>query len=143
MKRSSALPLSEADVAKQVKDFLVWRKWRAVRMQRTVVPGQFQTGEPGIPDFLFLRYLPDGVTLTLWVEFKKPTDRRGCRCRPGKTTLCTQCAQAKWKERERRLGAVVVEVSDLDAFHRWYDREYGWLHTGKSGVGQLQLEAAP
>jgi len=35
------LKLKERDVVKQVKDFLAWRGWRAVRMQRMILPGSF------------------------------------------------------------------------------------------------------
>lgn len=119
------LKLTERDVTRQIRDFLEWRQWRALRQQRTVIPGAFQTGEPGIPDFLFLRYLPDGMALALWVEMKAPGRKTAER-------------QQQWRAREEKRGAVVVTVDDLGAFQSWYDEQYGWLH-GPEGIGQMDL----
>lgn len=135
--------LDESQITKQVKDFMLAHGWRSVRMQRTVVPGQFQSGEPGMPDMLFIRYLENAVSLTLWVEFKTPQDRRKCRCAQilGTKKRCTVCDQAKWRDRERRAGGAVWLVDDLGRFIDAYDRQYGWLHSGDSGRGQLDLLA--
>jgi hypothetical protein len=107
-------PTPEQIVTSQVKDWLAWRKWRAIRMQRTAIPGAFSTGEPGIPDFLFLKYLDNGVALALWIEFKRP----GGKLRDG---------QPEWHERERKVGAIVWVVDDFDDFERRYMAAYGWL----------------
>ena len=48
----------EAIVSAQVKDYMLARGWRAVRMQSGLYQGPattFRSGEPGMPDWLFLR----------------------------------------------------------------------------------------
>jgi|SRR5262245_7583625 len=123
------LPLAERDVTRQVRDFLGYRGWRAVRMQRTVVPGAFQAGEAGMADFLFLYYLDqkipvgdwepsnEGFALAVWVEFK----RRGAKAAEH---------QKAWIERERIRGGTVVVVDDYDKFVDWYVEHFGWLTRG-------------
>src|SRR5262249_15414943 len=135
--------LNEAQVTSQVKGFLESHGWRAVRNQRTVVAGAFQSGEPGMPDFLFLRYLENGVCLALWIELKAKSDRRACRCSQivGTRRRCTVCDQKAWRERERARGAKVWRVDDIEVFIRDYDEFYGWLHAGSSARGQLDLLA--
>jgi len=99
-------------------------------MQRTVIPGQFQTGEPGICDALFLFYLPRAkapqVSLALWIEFKRP----GGKLREG---------QPEWHQRERLRGATVWVVDDFEFFEDLYQQHFGWLHSSDSGIGQLDL----
>lgn len=73
-------------------------------------------GELGMPDRLYVRYLKfcqpgnylqSDVDL-LWIEFKKP----GEKPRPD---------QIAWHEAERRRGALILVVSDIDDFmKRWY-----------------------
>ena len=108
------LPLLERDVTRQVKDFLAWRGWRAVRMQRTVIPGAFQAGEPGMADYLFIRYLggEPGAARVLWVEFKRKSGK-----------LMPQ--QKQWAIEERARGAQVWTVSDLEQFQADYRRVFG------------------
>jgi hypothetical protein len=124
--------LLEADVTRQVKDFMQHRGWRALRMQRTVVPGAFQTGEPGIPDFLFLRYLQTefgGLCCACWIELKRAT--RG--------KLSQQ--QKQWRDRERARGAVVLTASDIKEFHAEYYRLFGWLQSEEwVRGGQREIE---
>jgi hypothetical protein len=124
----------EKQVTEQVRDYLKYRGWRAIRMQRTVVPGAFQSGEPGMPDYLFLRYLPPFPTpkgaaaLCLWIEFKAP----GGKLREG---------QAEWHCRERLRGGSVWVVDDLDWFAELYEKHFAWLHSGDSAIGQMDLLA--
>jgi hypothetical protein len=116
--RGFTLKLLEQDVARQVRDYLAFRGWRPLRMQRTVLPGSFQTGEPGQADYLFLRYLTDakpGSTLALWVEFKSPAGR----LRKG---------QPEWHTRERLRGGLVWVVDSFEDFEESYRREFSWLH---------------
>lgn len=123
--------LLERQVTAQVKDYLLHRGWRPIRFQRTVVPGSFQAGEPGMPDFLFVRYLDCKVfcgTLSVWVEFKKPNGK----LRDG---------QPQWHERERRRGGVVWVIDNFDSFLKDYERVFGWLHSGDAARGQLDLLA--
>ena len=100
------LTLSEADVTTQVKSFLQALGWRPLRMQRTVIKGQFQTGEPGIPDFLFLHYQTGGI---LWIEFKSEKGR-------------LSNDQKDWHATERlKFPAVtLLTISSLQQFQQWH-----------------------
>ena len=138
--------LAECDVTQQVRDFMAARGWRPIRMQRTIVPGQFSTCEPGTADFLFVYYLKSnqGSTLALWVELKNPKARMYCRCLQNRGTKkrCTMCDQKTWRDRERARGAVVwTGVSNIDEYIAQYDRTFGFLHSGESARGQLDLLA--
>lgn len=75
-------------------------------------------GEPGMPDRLYVRYFTGTPIVddrwtkadveALWIEFKKP----GEKPRPD---------QIAWHEAERRRGALILVVSDIDDFmKRWY-----------------------
>lgn len=143
------MKLKESDVTQQVKDFLEYRGWRAIRLNRGLMQGAFggvvQFGEPGMADFLFIRYmqgnLEAGPALTLWVEFKAPGRRAQCRCQSKRPRQrCTACDQAKWREQERRRGALVWLVDDLDQFGAEYRRVFGWLHSGDAARGQSELQ---
>jgi hypothetical protein len=140
--------LSEASVTEQVKSFLEARGWRAVRNQRTVMPGHFQTGEPGMADFCFVYYKPTkrypALSLTLWVEFKKKNSRMRCKCIENRGTRkrCTMCDQKNWRDRERARGALVFTgVDDCEWFIEQYETLFAWLHTGDAARGQLDLLA--
>lgn len=137
-------PLVESDITRQVKDFMEHRSWRAIRMQRTIVPGQFSTCEPGTADFLFLYYLGGGSCYSLWVELKRPKARMQCRCLQNRGTRkrCTMCDQRNWQATERaRGGRVWAGVDDIKAFEAKYNRIFGFLHSGDSARGQLDLLA--
>lgn len=113
------MALSESQISNQVKGFMEAHGWRALRNTRMIAPGRFQTGEPGMPDYLFLRYSP---IQTLWIEFKRPEDRRKCAClkNAGTRKRCTVCDQKAWKDREKLRGAMVWTVKDYDAFVTLY-----------------------
>jgi hypothetical protein len=118
-------PLSEADLTKLCVDFMEARGWRALRHQRTIVRGQFQTGEPGIPDYQFIYYLqkqPYGICLNLYVEFKRKSKTAQCRCaaNAGSRRRCTFHDQLNWQRDERARGAVVWVVDDFAQFEREY-----------------------
>jgi hypothetical protein len=108
--------LLEKHVVGQVRDFLELHGWRPVRMQQTVVPSAFRTGEPGQPDYLFLRYLGGraGAAAALWIEFKRPSGR------PGKN-------QPEWHARERGRGGLVWTVDSFDSFLACYEAHFSWL----------------
>lgn len=122
----------EADVTKQVRDFFALRGWRAIRHQRFVIPGAGQSGEPGQPDFCFIKYLRgkdgeySGVSLVIWIEMKKPGARPQCRCKPGKRSQCTACAQKAWRDREEQRGGIVLQVSAVRELEAWYTPRFGW-----------------
>lgn len=128
--------LSESDVTKQIKGYLEARGWRIKRNQRTVVPGQFQAGEPGEPDLLAIRYLENGVALVLWIELKSPTDKRKCRCAQRKRGLCTPCAQEDWRTREIQRGGIVWRVDNLQKFADRYSATFGWVDAKENGRAQ-------
>ena len=125
-KAPSAKRELERDVTKRVKEYLELRGWRGVRFQRTVIPSQFQSGEPGQADFLFVRYkkLPDGnpsaAVDLIWIEFKANTGHLGPK-------------QVAWIEREKGRGAVVEVVDDPDSFKIWYEATFGV--TGQMRLG--------
>lgn len=72
-------------------------------------------GEVGMPDHLYIRYpnewLPDEVrpkyVEAFWIEFK----------RPGEGPRADQLA---WQTLERKRGALVLVVHDIDKFIVWY-----------------------
>lgn len=129
--------LSEADVTKQVCDFLSYEGWRSVRMNvggatyRTltnetgwdsggeVVDRYVQFGEPGQPDWLFIRYGRQNRDFSharpwiryaeklLWIEFKAPGKK-------------PSAGQIDWHEAERARGALVMVVDNYEVFRDWY-----------------------
>lgn len=123
--RSKPAKLLEREVTRQIRDFLKLRGWRAIRMQRTVMPGQFQSGEPGIPDYLFLHYIGRRAAAVLWIELKRP----GGRIRP---------QQQEWHDRERGRGAEVWVVENFEHFEGLYRGSFSWLHDGRL-PGQIDL----
>jgi hypothetical protein len=103
MKPASPAKLAERDITRTVKEFMELHGWRPVRINA----GPF--GKSGMPDFLFLHY---GNRWILWVEFKAP----------GRSPASHQRA---WIDAERKRGAAVVVVDDIDEFIAWYERQYG------------------
>lgn len=133
----------EAHVITAVTDYMRARGWRPVRMSRPV-PDQYS--ELGMADRQYIYYLDQqrGLTLTIWVEFKSPHDKRRCTCLQKKLANprakpCGPCNQRRWQQRESDLGAVVLECSDAKAFIDWYQARFAWLHSGDRGRGQLDL----
>lgn len=128
----------EDEVISQVKTFLEFNGWRAVKHEYGSM-GFKVVGEKGMPDWSFVHYLRgDGITATLWIEFKSPDDRRKCRCEANnrgkkRFTPCTPCSQKTWRETEEKRGAIVLRVNDLDAFTAWYEPRYSWLRQYKRG----------
>lgn len=124
----TAIKISERDVARAVRDFLEYRGWRALNLERGNIPGQWRT-EPGIADYLFIRYdeAELGRADVMWIEFKSPTDRRKCRCKAGasRRAMCTVCSQALWRMAEEARGGRVLIVRDVDEFMSTYE-EMGW-----------------
>lgn len=108
--------ITEAHIVTAVKDFLAADRWRALKMEpisrREYGKG---TGEIGMPDYLFLRYLEPGDekpqkrvwSEVLWVEFKAPGKRPSLK-------------QIEWHAYEAMRGALVHVVDDVDKFIEWY-----------------------
>ena len=122
---AGVLKLTERDITRQVCDFMWAHGWRGIRMQSGLMGrpsgGAFRVGEPGMPDWLFVRYVhPEHATgwvaaqcaEVLWVEVKAP----------GKWL---SSAQVAWHERERMRGGIVAVVDDIDVYRDWYAREVG------------------
>lgn len=130
---ASNQPTPEAMVSRQVKDYMLARGWRAIRMQSGLYQGPattFRSGEPGMPDWLFLRAVagPRAAVLTgFWCEIKAP----GGKLRKH---------QPEWHARERLRGFAVWVTDDLDSFIAAYEQHFGWLHDG-SQPGQIDLLA--
>ena len=140
----AAPTLKESDVQSQVRDYLKARGWRPVRTQFSFTPGSFSTGEPGMPDYLFLYPMAGGqycASLALWIEFKSPK-ARGCICKPGEAKKCRHCRQHAWHAKERAKGFTVwAGIDDFTWFEDTYLSMFGWLHAGDHARGQLDLLA--
>lgn len=103
--------LSEKDVERQISDWMQIHGWREFatgygeirRGERLVAT----VGEVGMPDRLFVRYLPDGRCDLVWVELKRPkgVGRSGGRLRK---------EQEDWARNERVRGAVVLVIDSLN-----------------------------
>ncbi|TAK97800.1 MAG: hypothetical protein EPO08_20770 [Rhodospirillaceae bacterium] len=141
--------LLERDVTRQVRAFLEQRGWRAIRHQYVHI-GAFKQGEPGMPDFSFVHYLPKrpGIVGMMWIEFKRPGARSACRCADrataGKRGRCTACNQIAWRTLEASHGAMFAPGYDVDVFRTWYATNWGWLHVAGAGLpaqADLFLEA--
>ena len=122
--------MKEADVTRQVIDYLEARGWRAIRMQsglfKRATPGytgRVRVGEVGIPDWLIVSYLypydhylgPPAVSISpalFWLELKRP----GEKLRKG---------QPEWIDKERARGALVCVADSLESFEEWYGEVYG------------------
>ena len=117
--------LSEADVTRQVCDFMAAEGWRGVRMNVGVATNlatgkQVAFHEKGMPDWQFIRYeyreLRRGdvgadyflaSVKLIWIEFKAP----GKKLKPH---------QLAWHEAERARGALVKVVDHYETFRDWY-----------------------
>ena len=118
--RDGKLRLSEADVTRQVCDFLQSECWRGVRMNVGVATNlatgkQVAFHERGMPDWLFIRYWQDDRRVLnmepfadlMWCEMKAPGKKPGAH-------------QLAWHEAERARGALVVVVDNYEVFRDWY-----------------------
>lgn len=125
------LQLAEKQITEQVVGFMTLRGWRAVRKQvakfTNPVGGVVSIGEKGMADYQFIWYLPNGISLVLWVEMKAPDGQ-------------LRDDQVKWITREMARGGVVYVADDFRVFEAWYYQVYGWLHQSQTGFGQLRLE---
>lgn len=113
---------SEAQIQKQIDDFLELDGWRIIRTDLPHLRG-LGVQEKGIPDRLYVRYLPTliaildcvryrAVSEVLWIEHKKPRGRLSDR-------------QKAWHDAERARGALVIVAGQdfhpsLDSFCQWY-----------------------
>jgi len=132
--------LDEKAVVRQIRDYMEYRGWRYFRTGVVAGPG-YSIGEPGCADSQFIYYDTDkterATCLLIWCEFKSPDDKRKCNCAIGK--ICKVCRQRQWQERERQRGAVVIQTDSFVEFATWYERHYGYLHSGYVARGQLDL----
>lgn len=124
---TSLPPLLERDVTRITCDFLRAHNWRLVRLNVTSMPlkGQWVSfGERGMPDWLAIYYLPDGLAVLLWLEFKS---------KKGKLSL----DQELWHIREEKCGATVCTISDFESFHDWYLSKYDLDNSPVKGQREL------
>lgn len=104
-RRRQVVLLKESHVEQAVVEFLQWDGWHVIKMEENFSERKSKrTGEPGMPDRLALRYNPDQI---LWLELKAP----GKKPRPH---------QLDWHEAERKRGALVLVVDDINQFISWY-----------------------
>ncbi len=109
---TNLIALQERDVVRQVRDLMEAHGWRYVRMQSAAVKIDkriIRSGEKGIPDGLYLKYNPDRI---VWIEVKQ---KRGC----------VSPFQRSWHEVERRKGATVLVIRDIDDLNAWLRNESG------------------
>lgn len=112
--------ISEADVQQAVVTMLELDGWRSIRTDPVSNRGRGKGfGEPGMPDYLFIRYLyretgweclettSAAATQILWVEFKAAGKKR-------------KLHQTTWHDRERARGALVMTFDSVDAAREWY-----------------------
>lgn len=109
-------------VQKPVVQFLEIDGWRMFRTELTVQKERGRVvGEVGQPDYLAIRYGANAPEIqqclsmggcacseVMWLEFKR-----------GKVGRISK-AQSDWHAAERKRGALVLVVSDFDAFRKWY-----------------------
>ena len=125
---------SEAQIQKQIDDFLELDGWRIIRTDLPHLRG-LGVQEKGIPDRLYVRYIPTlipnpcvrylAVSEVLWIEHKKPRGRLSDR-------------QKAWHAAERARGALVIVAGQdfhpsLDSFCQWY---------GQSGLQRVSVRLA-
>lgn len=122
----ATLKLLEPHIQRAVTDFLQLDGWRAIRTDPVSDRARAKGfGELGMPDYLFVRYwnLQDTEwgraagdkertwaavrSDVLWIEFK----RRGKKPRRD---------QLIWHDVERKRGALVLVVDDIQEFIAWY-----------------------
>ncbi len=104
-------PITEAQLSKQIQDFLSIDGWRTFRMEplSNVIQRRY-SAELGCPDLLALRYGKCSMSKwgeILWLEIKRPG------AKPKKH-------QEAWHAEERMLGAEVQVIDDYDKFREWY-----------------------
>lgn len=159
LKSKAEAQILEKITDRQVVDFMEARGWRTFRQMSGMATNQagasFRFGEQGIPDRMFLRYLPRcGYSATVWVEMKRVGVKLSCHCHRLAKGLCTACGQREWKQNEIRRGALVVTVGAKPApqfvaqgeiavpsivdYIKWYDSHFAELHDGRM-PGQLDL----
>ena len=122
-KKRLVLPIAESHIEQTVTELLEWDDWRAIRTDPVSDRRRGKGfGEIGMPDHLYIRYLhgdriefPGHSTAVLkapasealWIEFK----RKGKSPKPH---------QLVWHDSERKRGALVLVVDDIDKFIAWY-----------------------
>jgi len=113
------LKTKERDINNGICTLLALDDWHVFRMETVsrVEWGKF-TGEPGMPDILAIRYVPNteqwAISDVLWIEGKSSSGRLADH-------------QRLWIEAERKRGALVWIAGedfapDVDAFLELYKR---------------------
>lgn len=114
-----ALTLSEAEVSRQVIDYMHAQHWYCMRLQSGLLqrPGatksRIRLTEPGTADWCCLRPNYDGSVECMFIEMK----RKG-----GKLSD----VQVSWQASMSQRGFHIKVVDDFSAFEKWYrDSFYG------------------
>lgn len=118
------LKVKERDVSRTCVDYLQLRGWHCVRQNAGPYGGK------GVADYVALHYRRGE---SMWIEFKSPADRRGCRCATMRRGRCTSCLQAEFAQMVTGMGGRVMRVKSADEFFDWYERLFGL-------EGQMRLE---
>ena len=113
-KRPRLVKLSEADVTKQVTDFLRYRKWTLIRLNSGLFNTKdgkrtYQIGEKGQADWLALRPFYDGKFNVFFVEIKAPGKK-------------PRADQARWLWVKGKEGFHATWTDSLERFIEWYEK---------------------
>jgi hypothetical protein len=131
-KRRTTLVL-ESHVQQTVTELLQFDGWRAFRTEHAIERSNDEqrrfkrrVGEPGQPDYQYVRYLSGDCIIidtretrtkailkspaaeVMYIEFKKQGEE-------------PEPKQLKWHAAERARGALVLVVDDIDEFRKWYE----------------------
>jgi hypothetical protein len=120
----ATLKLSERVVTKQIRDFMVYHGWRAIRLQSGLFArpdgklcSRVHVGEKGMPDYLFLKSHPRyfGAAYCVFVELKA----EGKTVEPGS-------AQDLWAAEALRDGFEVICANSLEDYIAAYRSRFQW-----------------
>jgi hypothetical protein len=119
VKSGGPVKLTEAQIERQITDFLALDDWRAIKTEASATSPRGGRVERGTPDVLYIRYRWEASTRrplplceAMWIEHKAPG---------GKVSQ----HQRDWHQAERARGALVVVATEdfapsLDGFAAWY-----------------------
>lgn len=120
--KAGKLKLSEADVVRQVEDFLFHRGWRIYKTGYGEITRDGRVvdtvGEEGMPDKCAVRYNSGRYCELIWLEFKRP------KCK-GDSGGKLRKSQVTWMAIERARGALCLVPDSIETFMAWYRAEIG------------------
>jgi hypothetical protein len=120
--KDGKLKLSEADVIRQIEDFLDAHGWRVFVMGYGEIERGGRVvavvGEEFMPDRQAIRYKTGAFAEVIWLEFKRPPSAGD----PGGRL---SAGQKRWIEREQKRGAACFVPDNLEEFQVWYRETIG------------------